>query len=111
MKKKDVHLYCHSFCLLVLSLNLLCVSKDSWIGNESLVEGHSLDHRHDIIPFITNPLGAICAQIQWCVVSVSVHVCMHASCNVAAFAVSFVALCSKTHMFKYFSSYGNNRFK
>lgn len=25
---------------------------------------HSLHHRHDITPFITNPLGAICARMQ-----------------------------------------------
>lgn len=96
-----------SVILFVFLFFLLCVSMDSWIRNESLVEGHSLDNRHDITPFITNPLGAICAKIQWC----GVFVCMHASCKLAAFAVYFVVLSLKTHMFKFSSSYGNNRFK
>lgn len=48
----------------VMLFFLLHVCKDSWIRNGSLVKGHSLHHRHDIIPIITNLLGVICSKIQ-----------------------------------------------
>lgn len=60
-----------SFFCPSLSSSVLCVTEDSWIRNGSLVEEHSLHHRHDLTPFLSNPLGAICAQTQ-CTVSVCV---------------------------------------